>query len=121
MSVKNDCDLADIATAKAVKTLRLKHSQSHPADNQSEQSACEFYSLAMTNIAQFYLSQVSKEVNILAGNLRLQLVLEYAHLYEMLRYQQLLLVQVEDLVLNKFLTRFQHSSVTSTFDCKRCK
>ena len=44
---------AAIATAKAVKTLRLKHSQSHLEDNQSEQFAYEFDFLAMTSIAQF--------------------------------------------------------------------
>ncbi len=65
----------DIATAKAVKTLHLKHFQSHLEDNQIQQFAYECDSLTMTNIVQFYSDLVSKVVDIVVHNLLLQLTL----------------------------------------------
>ncbi len=45
---------ANIATAKAVKTLHLKHFRSRLEDYRIEQFACGFDFLATTNNVQFY-------------------------------------------------------------------
>lgn len=61
----------------------------------------------MTNTAQFYSSQVNKEVSILADSLWLQLILEYVHHDEMWHCLQSVFVRLLAMGVNKFLAKFQ--------------